>query len=222
MRYFSTNSNVIFDYETAEVTQHKSSVFSFFDIMTMIIMLTVAGYFYPVSNKVKANQPIPLAVNHNIQSVEVNTNQQIVPNITASTIATTVSAITTQQATLTVQQNIVQAHVVLPANNIAILAQKAEADPMLTCIRNAENGTRIPSPYAWGYGAPLYTGDGGGAYQFEKTTWDSIVSSLGEDPNNAIFVWGNASPEIQDAVAEANVEANGYSAWLNFGDSTCK
>ncbi len=64
------------------------------------------------------------------------------------------------------------------------------------CIRQAENG----GSYAWG------TGDGGGAYQFEPSTWVYANQLDGGNPNNT-------SPANQDAAFSALYQAEGLAPW---------
>lgn len=66
------------------------------------------------------------------------------------------------------------------------------------CVRQREN----TNSYAWG------TGDGGGAYQFEPSTWVAYGGSPGS--------YGNASPAEQDAVFQNALNRGGQGAWSQF------
>lgn len=86
----------------------------------------------------------------------------------------------------------------------------------LACIQGHENASRQPSPYAWGYGPPTYSGDGGGAYQFESGTW-ALAASL---PGALGGAWGSATPAQQDAAAlamHAYDLAHGGNQWAGDG-----
>lgn len=72
----------------------------------------------------------------------------------------------------------------------------------LPCVRFKESSDN----YEWGY--PTGTGDGGGAYQFERGTWDTV------EPDS---LYGNASAAIQDQAAEALYERDGSTPWSGDG-----
>lgn len=74
------------------------------------------------------------------------------------------------------------------------------------CIRDAEEG----GSYSWGFTA-FATGDGGGAYQFEPTTWPSAaLKAEGVTP-------ATHSPAAQDDAFLIVYEAYGTQPWA--GDS---
>ena len=63
------------------------------------------------------------------------------------------------------------------------------------CIRNAEEG----GSYAWG------PGNGGGAYQFQLSTWERYGGAASE--------YGVAGPAYQDQVFDNAIAAGGASNW---------
>jgi hypothetical protein len=70
--------------------------------------------------------------------------------------------------------------------------------PLGVCIRNAEEG----GSYAWG------PGNGGGAYQFALSTWESYGGAAGE--------FGVAGPAYQDQIFDHAINAGGASNWTAY------
>ena len=66
------------------------------------------------------------------------------------------------------------------------------------CIRNAEEG----GSYAWG------PGNGGGAYQFLLSTWETYGGAASE--------YGVAGPAYQDQIFDNAIAAGGASNWTNY------
>ena len=66
------------------------------------------------------------------------------------------------------------------------------------CIRNAEEG----GSYAWG------PGNGGGAYQFLLSTWETYGGAASE--------FGVAGPAYQDQIFNNAIAAGGASNWTNY------
>jgi hypothetical protein len=66
------------------------------------------------------------------------------------------------------------------------------------CIRDAEEG----GSYAWG------PGNGGGAYQFELSTWERYGGAASE--------YGVAGPAYQDQVFDNAIAAGGASNWTDY------
>jgi hypothetical protein len=66
------------------------------------------------------------------------------------------------------------------------------------CIRNAEEG----GSYAWG------PGNGGGAYQFLLSTWETYGGAASE--------FGVAGPSYQDQIFDNAIAAGGASNWTNY------
>lgn len=66
------------------------------------------------------------------------------------------------------------------------------------CIRNAEEG----GSYAWG------PGNGGGAYQFLRSTWEAYGGAASE--------YGVAGPAYQDQIFDNAIAAGGASNWTNY------
>jgi hypothetical protein len=67
-----------------------------------------------------------------------------------------------------------------------------------TCIRNAEEG----GSYAWG------PGNGGGAYQFQLSTWEAYGGAASE--------FGVAGPAYQDQIFDNAINAGGASNWTAY------
>jgi len=66
------------------------------------------------------------------------------------------------------------------------------------CIRNAEEG----GSYAWG------PGNGGGAYQFQLSTWEAYGGAASE--------FGVAGPAYQDQIFDNAINAGGASNWTAY------
>ena len=66
------------------------------------------------------------------------------------------------------------------------------------CIRNAEEG----GSYAWG------PGNGGGAYQFLLSTWETYGGAASQ--------YGVAGPAYQDQIFDNAIAAGGASNWTNY------
>ena len=66
------------------------------------------------------------------------------------------------------------------------------------CIRNAEEG----GSYAWG------PGNGGGAYQFLLSTWETYGGAASQ--------YGVADPAYQDQIFDNAIAAGGASNWTNY------
>jgi hypothetical protein len=66
------------------------------------------------------------------------------------------------------------------------------------CIRNAEEG----GSYAWG------PGNGGGAYQFQESTWETYGGAASE--------YGVAGAAYQDQIFDNAIAAGGASNWTNY------
>ena len=71
----------------------------------------------------------------------------------------------------------------------------AASSPLGVCIRNAEEG----GSYAWG------PGNGGGAYQFQLSTWEAYGGAASE--------YGVAGPAYQDQIFDNAIAAGGASNW---------
>jgi len=74
----------------------------------------------------------------------------------------------------------------------------AAHSPLGICIRNAEEG----GSYAWG------PGNGGGAYQFQLSTWEKFGGAASE--------YGVAGPAYQDQIFDNAIAAGGASNWTNY------
>jgi hypothetical protein len=74
----------------------------------------------------------------------------------------------------------------------------AASSPLGVCIRNAEEG----GSYAWG------PGNGGGAYQFQLSTWEKYGGAASE--------FGVAGPAYQDQIFDNAIAAGGASNWTNY------
>ena len=74
----------------------------------------------------------------------------------------------------------------------------AAHSPLGICIRNAEEG----GSYAWG------PGNGGGAYQFQLSTWEKYGGAASE--------YGVAGPAYQDQIFDNAIAAGGASNWTNY------
>ena len=74
----------------------------------------------------------------------------------------------------------------------------AASSPLGICIRNAEEG----GSYAWG------PGNGGGAYQFQLSTWEKYGGAASE--------FGVAGPAYQDQIFDNAIAAGGGSNWTNY------
>jgi len=74
----------------------------------------------------------------------------------------------------------------------------AASSPLGVCIRNAEEG----GSYAWG------PGNGGGAYQFQLSTWEAYGGAASE--------YGVAGPAYQDQIFDNAIAAGGASNWTNY------
>jgi hypothetical protein len=66
------------------------------------------------------------------------------------------------------------------------------------CIRDAEEG----GSYVWG------PGNGGGAYQFQLSTWENYGGAAGE--------YGVAGPAYQDQIFDNAIAAGGASNWTDY------
>jgi len=66
------------------------------------------------------------------------------------------------------------------------------------CIRNAEEG----GSYAWG------PGNGGGAYQFDESTWENYGGAASE--------FGAAGAAYQDQIFDNAIAAGGASNWTDY------
>lgn len=93
-----------------------------------------------------------------------------------------------------------------PANPDVLLRQSAAVQSLASCIRNAEED----GLYTWGYTSRVSTGDGGGAYQFEPSTWYHAAQFAGITPTTH-------SPIAQDDAFVALYDADGTAPWR--GDS---
>jgi Transglycosylase-like domain len=74
----------------------------------------------------------------------------------------------------------------------------AANSPLGVCIRDAEEG----GSYAWG------PGNGGGAYQFQLSTWENYGGAASE--------YGVAGPAYQDQIFDNAIAAGGASNWTNY------
>ena len=74
----------------------------------------------------------------------------------------------------------------------------AASSPLGVCIRNAEEG----GSYAWG------PGNGGGAYQFQLSTWEKYGGAASE--------YGVAGPAYQDQIFDNAIAAGGASNWTSY------
>ncbi len=74
----------------------------------------------------------------------------------------------------------------------------AASSALGVCIRNAEEG----GSYAWG------PGNGGGAYQFQLSTWEAYGGAASE--------YGVAGPAYQDQIFDNAIAAGGASNWTNY------
>ncbi len=74
----------------------------------------------------------------------------------------------------------------------------AASSSLGVCIRNAEEG----GSYAWG------PGNGGGAYQFQLSTWETYGGAASE--------YGVAGPAYQDRIFDNAIAAGGASNWTNY------
>jgi hypothetical protein len=74
----------------------------------------------------------------------------------------------------------------------------AAHSPLGACIRNAEEG----GSYAWG------PGNGGGAYQFQLSTWEKY--------GGAASMYGVAGPAYQDQIFDNAIAAGGASNWTAY------
>jgi hypothetical protein len=74
----------------------------------------------------------------------------------------------------------------------------AASSPLGVCIRNAEEG----GSYAWG------PGNGGGAYQFQLSTWEKYGGAASE--------YGVAGPAYQDQIFDNAIAAGGASNWTAY------
>jgi len=74
----------------------------------------------------------------------------------------------------------------------------AASSPLGVCIRDAEEG----GSYAWG------PGNGGGAYQFQLSTWEKYGGAASE--------YGVAGPAYQDQIFDNAIAAGGASNWTNY------
>ncbi len=74
----------------------------------------------------------------------------------------------------------------------------AASSPLGVCIRNAEEG----GSYAWG------PGNGGGAYQFQLSTWEAYGGAASE--------FGVAGPAYQDQIFDNAIAAGGASNWTDY------
>jgi len=74
----------------------------------------------------------------------------------------------------------------------------AASSPLGVCIRNAEEG----GSYAWG------PGNGGGAYQFQLSTWENYGGAASE--------YGVAGPAYQDQIFDNAIAAGGASNWTSY------
>ena len=77
----------------------------------------------------------------------------------------------------------------------------------LACVRRAESGSAIsPGNYTWGWN-PYGTGNGGGAYQMEPTTWRYATLMAGIQPEDH-------SRRAQDLAALALLRIEGSAPWM--------
>jgi len=74
----------------------------------------------------------------------------------------------------------------------------AANSPLGVCIRDAEEG----GSYAWG------PGNGGGAYQFQLSTWEKYGGAASE--------YGVAGPAYQDQIFDNAIAAGGASNWTDY------
>lgn len=74
----------------------------------------------------------------------------------------------------------------------------AANSPLGVCIRDAEEG----GSYAWG------PGNGGGAYQFQLSTWETYGGAASE--------YGVAGPAYQDQIFDNAIAAGGASNWTDY------
>jgi hypothetical protein len=74
----------------------------------------------------------------------------------------------------------------------------AADSPLGVCIRDAEEG----GSYAWG------PGNGGGAYQFQLSTWEKYGGAASE--------YGVAGPAYQDQIFDNAIAAGGASNWTDY------
>ncbi len=74
----------------------------------------------------------------------------------------------------------------------------AASSPLGICIRDAEEG----GSYAWG------PGNGGGAYQFQLSTWERYGGAASE--------YGVAGPAYQDQIFDNAIAAGGASNWTDY------
>lgn len=81
-----------------------------------------------------------------------------------------------------------------------LAAQPSTLQALAACIRQAEND----GSYEWGF--PFGTGDGGGAYQFEPSTWDEAARLAGVTP-------ATHGAAAQDAAFLALYRADGTAPW---------
>ena len=85
-----------------------------------------------------------------------------------------------------------------PAPTASSSGADAAHSPLGACIRNAEEG----GSYAWG------PGNGGGAYQFQLSTWENYGGAASE--------FGVAGPAYQDQIFDNAIAAGGASNWTAY------
>jgi hypothetical protein len=101
---------------------------------------------------------------------------------------------TVHRGAATVQDHMIPSPTPPPSSSGGDAAHSALGD----CIRNAEEG----GSYAWG------PGNGGGAYQFQESTWETYGGAASE--------YGVAGAAYQDQIFDNAIAAGGASNWTNY------
>jgi hypothetical protein len=121
------------------------------------------------------------------------------PVVTTTTTAPPVTQTTQVQTTITTEAPAPVVQTPPPAP-VPVSSPSTTAQALAACIRTAENDGN----YTWGF--PFGTGDGGGAYQFEPSTWIEAAGLAGVTPTTH-------SPAAQDAAFYALLAVDGTSPW---------